>query len=584
MNEAGASLDFPGFVRALARLARPHRRMLWAGSVFLLAETAVSLAVPWVGGQAAEVLFRLEPGSLGMLLGWLAALVSAQVVLQALGNYLAARRVADVLAQLRRTAYDHLQSLPLAYFQQNRHGRMLAVLSNDVVVVGQFLSHTVVGLLPMLATAAGAVLMMLGIDAVLAALALVAVPVFYLLVKWLGRGMRPLSQAQQEAYAQMVATADENLQMMPAIKAFSREPLESARYADRVNELRRLTLRQHWVDSALGPGVYWVAAMAAIGLLALAGERLLAGELGKGALVSFLLYVSLLTRPVGAFSETYGQYQHARAALERVLDILAQPPEGYQPQAPALQLQGGAIRFERVDFAYPGREPLFHDFSLAIEGGRTLAVTGENGAGKSTLIALLLRFAVPQGGRVTIDGQDVATVALHSLRQQIALVPQQVYLFNASVRDNIAFGRPGADPAAIERAARLAQAHGFIAQLPQGYDTPIGDRGVRLSGGQCQRLALARALLREPRIVVLDEATSMFDPQAELDFLRDCATLFHGRTVILVTHRPASLALADRVIRLGAAAEGAPTTGPRPQVHDVLNSSRTSSQPTTPHA
>lgn len=571
MSAAAVSLDFPGFVRALTRLARPHRRELWAGSVFLLLESAVSLAVPWVGGQAAEVLFGRARSELPTLLALLAVLVSGQTALQALGNYLAARRVAEVLADLRRRTYDHLQSLPLAYFQQNQQGSMLAVLSNDVAIVGQFLSHTVVGLLPMLATAAGAVLMMLGIDAALAALALVAVPVFYLLVKWLGRGMRPLSQAQQEAYAQMVATADENLQMMPAIKAFSREPLESARYAERVNELRRLTLRQHWVDSALGPGVYWVAAMAAIGLLALGGERLLAGELGTGSLVSFLLYVSLLTRPVGAFSETYGQYQHARAALERMLDILAQPPEGYQPQAHALQVPSGAIRFEHLDFAYPARAPLFRDFSLAIEGGRTLAVTGENGAGKSTLIALLLRFAVPQGGRVTIDGQDIATVSLHSLRQQIALVPQQVYLFNASVRDNIAFGRPGADAAAVERAARLAQAHGFIAQLPQGYDTPIGDRGVRLSGGQCQRLALARALLREPRIVVLDEATSMFDPQAELDFLRDCATVLAGRTVILVTHRPASLALADRVIRLDAAASGAPDTAPRPQVHDVLN-------------
>lgn len=573
-------LDLRGFVRTLARLAQPHRRSLALGSLFLLTETAVALAVPWIGGQAAEVLFGAATTQLPRLLGVLALLVTAQAGVQALGNYLAARRMADVLARLRRQVYDHLQSLPLGYFQQQQHGRMLSILSNDVAMVGQFMSQTVVGLLPMAATSLGAVAMMLSIDPLLAALALAAVPLFFLLVKLLGRGMRPLSQAQQEAYAQMVATADENLQMMPAIKAFSREALESGRHGARVDELRRLTLLQHWVDSALGPGVYWLAALAALALLGLAGDRLASGELGKGALVSFLLYTSLLTRPVSAFSETYGQYQHARAALERVCEVLAQPGEPYQPEAPALQASAGTIEFERVDFGYPGRAPLFRNFSLRIEGGQTLAITGSNGAGKSTLVALLLRFALPQAGCIRIDGQRIDAVALQSLRQRIALVPQQVYLFNASVRDNIAYGLAGADDAAIERAARLAQAHGFIEQLPQGYDTPIGDRGVRLSGGQCQRLALARALLRDPRIVILDEATSMFDPQAELDFLRDCASVLAGRTVILITHRSASLALAQRVIRLTPGDADAPSL---PQVNDVLNSSALASTDPIPH-
>lgn len=578
MADPSGDLSLAGFVRTLARMAQPHRRTLWAGALFLMSETLVSLAVPWVGGQAAEVLFGSASTQLTALLALLALLVTGQAVLQALGNYLSARRVTEVLAGLRREVYDHLQSLPLGYFQQRQHGRMLSILSNDVAVVGQFLSQTVVGLLPMMAAAVGAVLMMLSIDPLLAGFAFAAVPLFYLVIKLLGRGMRPLSQAQQEAYAQMVATADENLQMMPAVKAFSREPLESERYAVRVGELRRLTLAQHWVDSALGPGVFWVAAMAALGLLWLASDRLAAGELGKGALVSFLLYTSLLTRPVGAFSETYGQYQHARAALERVFEVLTQTPESYQPQSPSLRIAEGTIRFEGVNFSYPERPVLFREFDLTIEGGRTIAITGDNGAGKSTLVALLLRFVVPQGGRVSIDGQAIDAVALESLRQQIALVPQQVYLFNASVRDNIAYGRAGADNKAVERAARLAQAHGFIECLPQGYDTLVGDRGVRLSGGQCQRLALARALLREPRIVILDEATSMFDPQAELDFLRDCAAVLTGCTVVLITHRSANLALAQRVIRFSMPgpdpAANVPTT--LPMVHDVLKSSNPS--------
>ncbi|MBE2262959.1 MAG: ATP-binding cassette domain-containing protein, partial [Burkholderiaceae bacterium] len=182
--------------------------------------------------------------------------------------------------------------------------------------------------------------------------------------------------------------------------------------------------------------------------------------------------------------------------------------------------------------------------------GETLALTGENGAGKSTLIALIMRLVEPQAGQVLIDGQDISRAELASLRRQIAIVPQHVFLFHGTVRENIGFGRAGATDSDIRQAALLAQAHGFIEDLPSGYETVVGDQGVRLSGGQRQRLALARALLKNPAILILDEATSMFDPAAELDFLRDCAPVFEGRTVILVTHRPASLELATRILRL----------------------------------
>ncbi len=210
----------------------------------------------------------------------------------------------------------------------------------------------------------------------------------------------------------------------------------------------------------------------------------------------------------------------------------------------------GEIEFRGVSFGYPGRPPALIGIDLRIPARQTVAIVGPNGAGKSTLAHLLMRLHEPTAGRILIDGVDIATVSLHSLRSQIGVVPQHVLLFNATIRDNIAYGRPEPTQAEIEAAARAARAHDFVMRLPQGYDTVVGDRGVRLSGGQQQRVALARALLKDPRILILDEATAMFDPQGEAEFLDACREALKRRTVLLITHRPASLAVADRTIRM----------------------------------
>ncbi len=553
-------MNTTSFASALSGFARPHVRALAVGAIFMLSETLVSLALPWLGGQAAAELFGSQQLALDRLLLLLALLFTGQALLQVVGSYLYAKRSALLLADIRTRLYDHIQSLPIGYFQQRQHGRVLSILSNDVAVLGHYLSGTVVGFLPMAVTLVGSVVMMLAIDRLLAVYAIGAIPVFYVLVKLFGREIRPLSNALQEAHAQAFAVEEENLQMLPAIKAFTREPIESARYRSRVDEVTRLTIRQQWIEAGLGPGVFWIASIGVLVMLWFAGERIQQGELGKGDLVAFLLYATLLTRPVSAFAGAWGQTQHARASVERLLEMLQATPEMDHPDAPELVMSKGDVSLQAIDFAYPGRSPVLHNFNLAIEGGTTLALTGENGAGKSTIIALILRLVEPQTGRVLIDGQDLSQVSLPSLRRQIAVVPQHVFLFNGSVRDNIGYGLPGASDVQIEQAARLAQAHGFIMALPLGYDTLVGDHGVRLSGGQRQRLALARALLKNPTILILDEATSMFDPEAEVDFLRDCAPVFKGRTVILVTHRPASLALATRIVRLEAGGEATMAT------------------------
>lgn len=519
----------------------------------MLLETAAALSVPWLGGKLTVAFLERDatsPTNVPAVLTALLILFGVQALLKFGNTYLLGNAGEKIVSDLKIRVYDHLQALPLSYFQQRRQGDTLALLTRDVYVVGGYIGGTALGIVPLSFTVAGAVFFMFRLEPVLALLAALLVPMFFLLLKILGRRIRPLSDQISEEHAAAIAIVEENLGLLPAIKSFTREDQESKRHRQQVDRIRVLTSQQLRVQAALGPAVQFIAAAGIVLVLWVASGAITSQSLAPSELVSFLLYAQLLTRPVAGLADVYGHTQMLRAAMARLSQVLDQTSETLAGLGVPLPPVRGAIAFEGVSFGYPGRPPAVERIDLRIAAGEIVAIVGPNGAGKSTLAHLLMRLHEVTSGTITIDGIDITTVTLHSLRQQIGVVPQHVLLFNASVRDNIAYGRPEPTRAQVEAAARLARAHDFIVQLPHGYDTSIGDRGVRLSGGQQQRIALARALLKDPPILILDEATAMFDPRGEAEFLEGSREALAGRTVLLITHRPASLAIAHRIVRV----------------------------------
>lgn len=549
-GRAGSEAAARALTRArLLAWLRPHLPALLLALGLMLVQSAATLLQPWLGGVLTDRLLLNQ--HLGGLLWLLFGLICAQ---QGLG-YVTAIQLQKVSGRLQADAgselYAHLQSLPLVWHNARQRGDVLALLYGDIVRIGGYVTGTLLSLLPLLFTLVGALAMMLHLAPLIAVTVAVLMPLMFLALKLVGRKLRPMSFASAQAWADQSSLAEQNLEALALIKAFGTEPAEDLNFRRRADAVYATDLRLAQLQGAINPAVYVIGAGAILLLLGLGGHLVLSDGMRMGELVSVFLYGMVLVGPVGSLASVYGSTMAAMGSLQRLSDALAADSEvdaGTCEQLPA----DGDIVYSGVDFTYPGREPLFRGLDLTIRAGETVALTGVNGAGKSTLVHLLLRLVEPQSGRVTIGSIDLRDFRLQALRNQIGLVAQQVLLFNATVRENIAYGRSDATQEAIERAAQAARAHDFIRALPDGYATVIGDQGVRLSGGQRQRLALARALLRDPAILILDEATAMFDPDGEVEFIEACRDILARRTVIMITHRPASLALADRVLRLEA--------------------------------
>lgn len=551
----------------LLQYVTPHRTTLVLIVLLMLVSSVISLANPWIAGLVTGSLLGTDtdlPGLRFILLGWL-ALLAARGVLTVYSQYQIGGTAEEMAASLRSRVYEHLQALPLTYHQQRKSGDVLSLLANDAEIISYFVTTTLVQLLPQLFVLTGAMIMMVLLSPVIAGLALALMPVYFIAMKLVGRRIRPLSREWIDSWSALIARTEENLGLLPVIKAFTREAFETARFGDENEKLLVNARRQIMAQAILTPTVGFLAGAGLLLLLWVGLGQMESGRVDAAGLVSLLLYAMLLTQPISGLAGVYGQVMRARGAADRLLEFFSQQAEPVSGSTAELPRINGRIEFENVSFAYPGRPAVFENFSLIIEPGETIGLTGPNGAGKSTLAHLLLRFIEPASGRVLVDGVDIATVDIASLRRQIGLVAQHTLLMNGTIGENISYGQPLAGHHDIKKAAKAARAEQFIKELPDGYETVVGDQGVRLSGGQRQRLSLARTLLGDPPVLILDEATAMFDPRGETEFIEECKDLFRQRTVLLITHRPEILSLTERVVRLAGNFSTEPMTSGKPE-------------------
>jgi ATP-binding cassette subfamily B protein len=489
------------------------------------------------------------------LAGFLVA-AAAFGVFAALRFYLVTWLGERVVADLRQAVYRRVVRMDPTFFEVTRTGEVLSRLTADTTLVqaiaGVNLSITLRSALNLI----GAVVLLALTSTRLTIWILALMPVVIVPMIVVGRRVRRLSRSAQDRIADTSSLVDESLNAIQTVQAFTLEELQSRRYAAAVEESFVAAIRRTRVRAAL-TGIGTMLVFGGITyVLWLGAHAVLGRDMTWGQLSQFFVYAAIVGTAAAALTEMWGEMQRAAGAMERLTELLAARPAISAPAQPlALPARvRGDIAFEHVSFRYPSRPDTLalNDYTLAVRSGETVAVVGPSGAGKSTSFQLLLRFYDPQSGRITIDGNDIRCLRPEELRLQIGFVPQDTVLFGASARENIGYGRPGADDGQIEAAARAAAADQFLRQLPAGYDTFLGERGTRLSGGQRQRIAIARAILRDAPILLLDEATSSLDAESEQLVQAALAELMRGRTTLVIAHRLATVLKADRIVVLEA--------------------------------
>jgi ATP-binding cassette, subfamily B, bacterial MsbA len=540
--------------RLLGRLLpylRPYWPVLLAGGLLALLVSSAEAFIAWLVKPAMDDIFLKRDVTMLKLIPL--ALLGAYLA-KGIGrfgqSYLMASVGERVIARIRGELYAHIQSMPLAFFASLHSAELMTRVVTDVNRLARLSSTVLVMAVRHVGTIVALLIVMFLREWLLTVIAIAVFPLVGLTIRAIGRKLYKINKRTQQKIAELNVVLQESFTGTKIVKAFGRERLEQERFNHVNDRLLSLALQDRRVDEMAEPIMEVLGALAIMGALWYGGYRVIAGALTPGEFFSFTAAVILLYGPVRQISRMVNTVQQSIASVERVFEILDTPPAIVDaPDARGLSGFTGSIVFEAAGFRYPEAEEwALRDISLTVRKGELVAFVGMSGAGKTTLMELLPRFHDVSTGRITLDGHDLRSVTVASLRSLIGIVTQDTFLFHDSIGYNIGYGKPGATQAEIEHAARLAQAHDFIAALPEGYATSVGERGVKLSGGQAQRLAIARAFLKDPPILILDEATSDLDAESEFLVQQALSELMRGRTVLVIAHRLATVKHADRVV------------------------------------
>ncbi len=538
----------------LLSYTRKYWWLLFLTMLSLVGITAMNLIAPWYIRDMTSILMAPGPDARDQIIRIAFILLGSylfRLLFRFAYSYLSHIASWNVVAGLRGTVYAHLQKLSLSYYHDKQTGHLMSRVINDTAVLEQMVAHSIPDIVTNVLIFAGVMTLLMFINVRLTLLTMIPIPLIFIMMKIFSQKVRPFFSKAQEKLADLNATLQDNLSGIREIQVFNQQAREEEKVYSQALLHVRTILKALFFSAFFHPSVEFVTAIGTVMVVAVGGIMVLDQAMSVADIVGFLMYLSMFYAPVSVLARVTEEYEQAVAGARRLFEVLDIEPDIKDiPGAVDMGRAKGHVRFENVWFEYDSDTPVLEDITFEAKPGEMVAFVGPTGVGKTTLISLLARFYDPTAGKITVDGMDIRQAKLASLRENISMVLQDVFLFNGTIGENIAYGCHDATAAGIENAAKIACIHDFIVTLPDGYDTYIGERGVRLSGGQKQRIAIARAVLRDSPILILDEATAAVDVETESRIQSAIENLVGSRTVFVIAHRLSTVRRANQIMVL----------------------------------